>query len=261
MQVSFYVVNAFSKQPFGGNPAAICPLDAWLPDQLMQQIAAQHNLSETAFFVPTSEGFDIRWFTPTIEVALCGHATLASAFVLFNQLGFSGEKILFDSKSGSLRVTRSKDLLTLDFPTQAGQSTAITSAMIDALNAQPQEAIAGEDLLLIFTNEDEIAALTPDFLQIKQLPYRGVVVTAPGDRVDFVCRFFAPAAGINEDPVTGSAYTKLIPYWSRRLGRTSLRARQISARGGDIVCELTGDRVLISGAATLYAKGEISLET
>lgn len=258
-QFPWYVVNAFTHRDFGGNPAAVCPLDTWLPDKIMQCIAAQHNLSETAFFVPTHDGFHIRWFTPTIEVALCGHATLASAYVLFNQLGFSKDKILFDSLSGSLSVTRNNDRLTLDFPVQPVTATETTPAIKSAMGATPAETLAGEDLVLVFTTQAEVAALAPDFAQLKQLPFRGVLATAPGEQVDFVCRFFAPAAGIDEDPVTGSAYTKLAPYWSQRLGKSSLTATQISARTGDIHCAITGDRVLISGAAVLYAKGEFFL--
>lgn len=259
MQLPLYIVNAFSKQRFGGNPAAVCPLDSWLPDALMQQIAAQHNLSETAFFVPTANGFHIRWFTPSIEVALCGHATLASAYVLFEQLGFSADTIIFDSKSGPLGVTRQGGHITLDFPLQAAQPRAITPELIAAIGANPLEALEGEDLLLVFSHQAQVAALDPDFALLKQLPYRGVLVTSMGEQEDFVCRFFAPAAGIDEDPVTGSAYTKLAPYWSQRLGKQSLTARQISTRGGDIHCEITNGRVLISGAASLYAKGQIYL--
>jgi PhzF family phenazine biosynthesis protein len=259
MDIPLYIVNAFSHQHFGGNPAAVCPLGAWLPDELMQKIAAQHNLSETAFFVPAGrDGFHIRWFTPTCEVALCGHATLASAFVLLSQLGHSAP-IHFDSLSGPLEVTGNPERLTLDFPLQPLSHQGVSPALITALGATPQAALAGEDLVAVFASQKEVEQLAPDFARLKHLPYRGIIVTAPGDDADFVCRFFAPAAGIDEDPVTGSAYTKLAPYWREQLGRNPLNARQLSARGGEIECEVKGERVLISGSAKLYASGRISL--
>ena len=259
MQLPLYIVNAFTDSTFGGNPAAVCPLQQWLPDTVMQQIAAQHNLSETAFFVRAADGFHIRWFTPTVEVSLCGHATLASAFVLFDQLGFAAREIVFQSKSGPLQVTLDDHRLTLNFPAQPPRAIPYIDNIESTLGALPVAQLAGEDVLFVLQSEAEVAALTPDFAALKQWPYRGVIVTAPGEEVDFVCRFFAPAAGINEDPVTGSAYTKLIPYWSERLAKSELSARQISARGGDILCAMVQDRVLISGSAVLYAKGDIYL--
>jgi len=260
MILPVYIVNAFTTHLFGGNPAAVCPLDDWLPDVQMQQMAAQHNLSETAFFVRNDNGFHIRWFTPQTEIALCGHATLASAFVIFSHMGVQSEQIHFTSQSGSLFVTRKNAQLTLDFPAQPAQPMPIDPAIAKALGATPTAMFTGEDLLAVFDSEVNVAQLTPDFAALKQLPYRGILATAPGDQTDFVCRFFAPAVGIDEDPVTGSAYTKLTPYWSQRLGKTLHQARQISARGGEVMCELIGERVLIGGRATLYAKGEIYLQ-
>jgi len=260
MILPVYFVNAFTQQLFGGNPAAVCPLDNWLPDAQMQQMAAQHNLSETAFFVGSGSEFHIRWFTPLTEVALCGHATLASAFVIFSQPDMQAEQIHFTSQTGSLFVTRKNEQLTLDFPAQPARPTPIDPTIAKALGATPTAMLTGEDLLVVFDNEATVAQLAPDFAALRQLPYRGILATAPGDQTDFVCRFFAPAVGIDEDPVTGSAYTKLTPYWSQRLGKSLLQARQISARGGELLCELIGERVLIGGRATLYAKGEIYLQ-
>lgn len=260
MILPVYIVNAFTNQLFGGNPAAVCPLDDWLPDTQMQQMAGQHNLSETAFFVGSGDKFHIRWFTPRTEVALCGHATLASAFVIFSHSGAQSEKIQFTSQSGSLFVTRENEQLTLDFPAQAAKPAPVNPSIAQALGAMPTAVLTGEDLVAVFDSEAEVARLAPDFIALKQLPHRGILATAPGNQTDFVCRFFAPAVGIDEDPVTGSAFTKLAPYWCQRLDKTLLKARQISARGGDVICELVGERVLISGMAALYAKGEIYLQ-
>lgn len=260
MILPLYIVNAFTRHMFGGNPAAVCPLDNWLTDNQMQQIAAQHNLSETAFFVGSDNEFHIRWFTPQTEVALCGHATLASAFVIFSQPDMLSKQIHFTSHSGALSVTHKNELFTLDFPAQPPRAVPVDPDIAKALGAAPSAMLTGEDLLLVFDHETDVAQLKPDFAALKSLSYRGILATAPGDQNDFVCRFFAPAVGIDEDPVTGSAFTKLAPYWCQRLEKSVLRARQISARGGDVICELIDDRVHISGAAVLYAKGEIFLQ-
>ncbi len=257
--LKIYHVNAFSSNPFSGNPAAVIPLDFWLSDTIMQQIAAQNNLSETAFFVKTSEGFHIRWFTPSVEVNLCGHATLASAHVIFEILGFQGESIIFESKSGPLYVSRTKQDFYLNFPAVISYPIKSLEGIEQAMNAIPVHIFrAGDDVLLIFENETEISNLNPDFALLSRIDARGIIVTSLSDKYDFVCRFFGPRVGVNEDPVTGSAFTKLIPYWSSILGKTKMSACQISQRRGDVSCELLGDRVLIGGKANLYLQGEIS---
>ena len=260
--MKIYQVDAFVNGPFTGNPAAVCPLEAWLPDQTMQSIALENNLSETAFYVPKDNYYELRWFTPTIEVNLCGHATMATAFVLFNQEGHEGQEIEFHSpRSGSLSVTRQGELLTLNFPTDTLEEVAITDDIIRSLNLLPTTALKGKtDLVLIYEREEDIIALNPDFGLLANIQARGVIVTAPGNNVDFVSRFFGPNAGVNEDPVTGSAHTSLTPYWSERLGKTELTASQLSARGGSLQCSLADDRVLISGKARLYLTGEIFLD-
>ncbi len=257
--LKIYHVNAFASNPFSGNPAAVIPLDFWLSDAIMQQIAAQNNLSETAFFVKTSDGFHIRWFTPNVEVNLCGHATLASAYVIFEILGFQGESIVFESKSGPLYVSRCNQDFYLNFPAVISEEVKNLEGIVDAMNASPVQIFrAGDDVLLIFKNETEVSSLHPDFGLLTKIDARGVIVSSISDKYDFVCRFFGPKVGINEDPVTGSAFTKLIPYWSAILGKTKMEACQISQRRGDVSCELLGDRVLIGGKANLYLQGEIS---
>lgn len=257
--LKIYHVNAFSSNPFAGNPAAVIPLDFWLSDVIMQQIAAQNNLSETAFFVKTSDGFHIRWFTPNVEVNLCGHATLASAYVIFEILGFQGESIAFDSKSGPLYVSRSNQDFYLNFPAVISEEVKSLEGIEEAMNASPVKILrAGDDVLLIFENESEVSNLNPDFGLLSKIDARGIIVSSISDKYDFVCRFFGPKVGINEDPVTGSAFTKLIPYWSAILGKTEMNACQISQRMGDVSCQLLGDRVLIGGKANLYLQGEIS---
>jgi len=257
--MQLFQVDAFSDKVFGGNPAAICPLDTWPDDQLMQNIAAENNLAETAYFLPKGDHFEIRWFTPEIEIDLCGHATLASAFVLFNHLGYPGDKIVFRSKTDELIVTRSGEILTLDFPSRPPGEAEIDPVLVKGLGAYPQEVFKSRDFLAVFKSEDEILSLEPDFDSLKKLDCLGVIVTAPGNEVDFVSRFFAPKAGINEDPVTGSTHTTLAPFWADRLGKTSMQARQLSDRRGELKCELKGDRVLISGSAVLYMRGAIHL--
>lgn len=263
MNIPLYQVDAFTDHLFGGNPAAVCPLEEWLDKQTMQNIAAENNLSETAFFVKKGEGFEIRWFTPTVEVDLCGHATLASAHVIFNFLDFKGEVIKFQSQSGELRVTRSGDLLTLDFPSDKSEPMEIPGQLAEALNAAPGAVYRSRELLVLFEKEEDIVSISPDFSLLSDvltsLDHTGMIVTAPGEQSDFVSRFFAPPEGIDEDPVTGSAHTILAPFWAERLDKKSLHAYQLSRRKGELFCELAGDRVLISGKAVTYLKGEIEI--
>jgi PhzF family phenazine biosynthesis protein len=258
MKIQIFQVDAFTNETFKGNPAAVCPLDTWLPDELMQQIAAENNLSETAFFVKKGNFFEIRWFTPTVEVDLCGHATLASAHVLFNHLGYKSDIIFLQSKSGELRVKKSKDMLWLDFPAGFCEKASIPSKLHEAVSVQAIEAWAARDYLMaVYETEEIIQSMKPDFNLLKQLSYHALIVTAKGNAVDFVSRMFAPAIGIDEDPVTGSAHTVLTPYWSQKLKTVHLSARQISERGGELQCILSGDRVEIGGQAVTYLVGEI----
>ncbi|WAJ69791.1 PhzF family phenazine biosynthesis protein [Catenovulum adriaticum] len=259
MKLKLYQVDAFANQVFSGNPAAVIPLEQWLPDEMMQQIAAENNLSETAFFVKSDSSFHIRWFTPTDEVALCGHATLASAFVIFEYLEVAQTQIEFNSLSGSLSVTKSGQFLTLDFPAQQAHCVNSPAALIKGLGKTPQVCMVAEDYLAVFESEVDILSITPNQIELLKLDYRGVIVTAPSEQYDFVARFFAPNVGINEDPVTGSAFTQLMPYWAEKLGKNALTAKQVSLRGGELNCELKGDRVLISGKAVLYLQGEITI--
>ena len=260
MMLTLYQIDAFAEQAFEGNPAAVIPLQDWLPDATMQAIAEENNLAETAFFVPRGGGYHIRWFTPAAEVKLCGHATLASAFVLFNMLGFEGESIDFDSLSGTLFVTRSADLLTLNFPSQNPTPCDAPEALIMGLGKTPLECLAKEDYVAVFASEQDIVDIKPDHSLLAKLDLRGIIVTALGAEFDFVARFFAPTLNVPEDPVTGSAYTHLTPFWSARLGKTKLTARQVSARGGNLICELADDRVLISGSAVKYMEGVIEID-
>lgn len=260
MRLAIYQIDAFAGKQFEGNPAAVVPLEAWLPDETMQAIAQENNLSETAFFVPAADGvFHIRWFTPNREVRLCGHATLASAYVLFNDLDYGPDEIVFDSLSGRLSVSKADDLLTLDFPSQVPERCEVPDHLVKGLGAVPLECYRNEDYLAVFSTEQEVAAIEPDHGHLSRLDLRGVIVTAPSSRQDFVARFFAPKYATLEDPVTGSAYTQLTPYWSDRLGKTQLRARQISRRGGNLLCQLDGSRVRISGSAVKYMEGTIEI--
>ena len=260
MRIPLFQVDAFTSRLFGGNPAAVCPLNAWLPDATLQSIAAENNLAETAFFVPRDDDFDLRWFTPTIEMDLCGHATLAAAFVLFCQRNFAGNAIAFHSRSGILRVTRDGEILTLDFPSRPPQPCDAPEALVHGLGAKPDSVLKSRDYFAVFKTAAEVRALRADFAALKTLDCLGIIATAPGEDCDFVSRFFAPQAGVDEDPVTDSAHCTLIPYWSQRLGKTKLFARQISQRGGELFCELAGDRVHIGGKAVLYLRGEIVLD-
>jgi PhzF family phenazine biosynthesis protein len=260
----YFHVDAFAQSPFTGNPAGVCPLETPLAVPLMQQIAAENALAETAFIVPRAGSpaeYDIRWFTPAVEVDLCGHATLASAHVLFTHLGLVGDEVTFHSQSGPLRVTReASGRLTLDFPSRPPQLLETPPATLaDALGGAPYAVLAARDLVAVFATEAEIAALRPDMAALAALDYTGIIATAPGTgEIDFVSRFFGPRVGVPEDPVTGSAHSTLIPFWATELGKTELRARQISARGGNLWCRLReGGRVDISGYAVTYAVGEL----
>jgi len=259
MNFTLYQIDAFASKCFEGNPAAVCPLDKWLPDETLQAIALENNLSETAYFVPENSGFHIRWFTPTHEVKLCGHATLASAYVLFNLLKYSGDMITFNSQSGLLNVHRKGDWLEMDFPAQPPEPCEIPSQIIEAFQHKPSACLRAEDYIVVFDTQEQVAEAAPDLATLSKLDLRGVCITAPGRQHDIVVRFFAPRYGINEDPVTGSAYTQLVPYWSQRLGKQTLQARQISQRGGDVNCELRGERVAIAGKAVKYLEGIINI--
>jgi PhzF family phenazine biosynthesis protein len=259
MQLEFHQVDAFSNQPFGGNPAMVYRLDTWLADDLMQKIAAEHNLAETAFVVREGQGWHIRWFTPTTEVPLCGHATLASAHVLFEIYKEPVERLDFTCKSGPLSVTREGGRLWLDFPTIVPTPVSDTLAIERALGMNVVEVLASNELFVVLESEQAVLDCKPDMVALAKLPWLGAIVTARGSQHDFVSRYFAPAIGINEDPVTGSTHCLLIPYWSRRLGKSSLTACQRSARGGELFCRLEGERVKIGGDATLVASGTLML--
>jgi PhzF family phenazine biosynthesis protein len=258
MKLKIYQVDAFAEFVFSGNPAAIVPLLNWLPDKIMQNIALENNLSETAFFVATADGFHIRWFTPLAEVDLCGHATLAAAHVLFNHLNYNENEIRFDSRSGILKVKKEQDFIVLNFPASKLTEIDIPENLKNAFNHNPFKCVKGrDDIMLVFENEEQITNLKPDFQQILVSKTRGVIVTAKSENYDFVSRFFAPAVGVNEDPVTGSAHTMLIPYWSGVLGKNELTAKQVSARSGVLHCKNMGERVDIGGKAVTYLVGEI----
>lgn len=260
MKITYFEVDAFASKPFHGNPAGICPLEEWLDDPTMQNIAAENNMSETAFFVPRGDDYDLRWFAPSVEIDLCGHATLASAFILFSELGRRGNSVRFHSKSGALVVTRNGDILTLDFPSRPPGPCTAPDALIRGLGKTPVQVLKARDYFALFETADDVRSLKPDFGLLGALDEK-VIVTAPGGMdCDFVSRFFAPTAGVPEDPVTGSAHCTLIPYWSARLGKTKLFAKQISRRGGELFCELAGDRVLIGGKAVLYSRGQIEID-
>jgi PhzF family phenazine biosynthesis protein len=260
MRLLIFQADAFTHELYGGNPAAVIPLDEWLPDKTMQSIALENNLSETAFIVRTGKNFHIRWFTPTTEVKLCGHATLASAHIIWKHLVDTTDTLLFNSKSGILTVTKEGDWYTLDFPTDRIEQTETPDVIIQSLGLTPVETWKGrEDYLVLVDNQEVVQNLLPDFKTLASLQSRGVIVTSPGKEVDFVSRCFFPAFGIDEDPVTGSAHTTLTPFWAKRLGKTELTARQISARGGFLKCRLHGERTMISGQAVTYMEGIIMI--
>lgn len=261
MKLALYQIDAFSDRVFGGNPAAIVPLAHWLDEAVMQAIAGENNLAETAFYVPEGDGFALRWFTPTCEVDLCGHATLAAAWLLFFERGYQGEVVNFTTRSGVLAVSRHADGLQMDFPVLSTEPCDPPDLLARGLGIPVEECYRGMDYMVVVADAAVVAGLAPDFPVLAKLDRRGVVVTAPGeDGVDFVSRFFAPGAGIDEDPVTGSAHCMLTPYWAKHLGRTRLSARQLSPRGGEIGCELRGERVVLAGRAALYLRGEIHVD-
>lgn len=259
MNLPMFQVDAFTSRRFCGNPAAVVLLETWLSDDILQAIAAENNLSETAFIRPEGGAFGLRWFTPEVEVDLCGHATLAGAFVLFEEGLVEGDSVGFESRSGRLTVARDGDLLTLDFPARPPAPAECTDDVVMALGDRPREVLVARDLLAVFETEDEVVSLQPDFDGIEALDAMAVIATAPGREVDFVSRFFAPGVGVPEDPVTGSAHCTLVPYWSERLGKRNLHARQVSKRGGELLCEDRGDRVAIGGRAVMYLRGAISI--
>ncbi|MEZ4995213.1 MAG: PhzF family phenazine biosynthesis protein [Saprospiraceae bacterium] len=255
-----YQVDAFTDQLFKGNPAAVVPLETWLADDTMQAIAAENNLAETAYFIPTTDGYHLRWFTPGIEVDLCGHATLATAHVLFEHLDYEEQQIVFHTRSGPLYVIRSENGYRMDFPADFSEVIAPPEALVRALGEIPLEVRKGkDDYLAIFPEEATVRDLQPDFRVLTQLDGRGVIASAPGNEVDFVSRCFFPNAGIDEDPVTGSAHTVMTPYWAGKLNKTTLQARQISARGGNLLCTLDGQRVLLEGRAVTYLEGTFKI--
>lgn len=262
MKLDIYQVDAFSAKLFGGNPAAVMPLAQWLDDDLLQAIALENNLSETAYIVRRGEDYELRWFTPTVEVDLCGHATLASAHVLFCHLGYAADSVRFHTRSGELLVVRAENGYTLDFPGYSLAETAVDMAVCDALGATASEVINVEGAskqLYVFEFEEDIAGLTPDFAALLAATDDCVIATAPGNDVDFVSRFFGPQVGIDEDPVTGSAHCALVPYWSARLGMERMSARQISARGGDLDCRYAEGRVFMTGLGVTFMQGEVQL--
>lgn len=260
MKLRYYQVDAFTDRLFGGNPAGVCPLSDWLPAETMQKIAMENNQAETAFYVRGESRHAIRWFTPAVEVDLCGHATLAASHVIFNIEGFTGPRIEFDSRSGLLTVRRDGERLTLDFPADEYAPVVAPEPLVQGLRTVPIEAYKGKtDYMLVFDSAETVAAMKPDFGQLARVPARGVIVTARGRETDFVSRFFAPQVGIDEDPVTGSAHTTLTPFWAGKLGRTELTAAQLSRRGGRLWCKLVGGRVEISGQARAYLSGEIEI--
>ena len=259
MELTIYQVDAFANKVFEGNPAAIYPLQKWLTDEVMQAIAEENNLSETAFFVAQGDDYELRWFTPTSEVDLCGHATLASAHVLFNHLGYAKDKIIFNTRSGPLPVTRSGEWLEMDFPSQPGTEAETPIAIKNAFGLEPLVCLKSEDYIVVFEDERDVINANPDLPFLRELDLRGVCITAKGTEYDFVSRFFAPNYGIDEDPVTGSAFTQLVPYWANALDKQSLFAKQVSARGGEARCMLNRDRVNILGKAVTYLTGTISM--
>jgi len=259
MKLPIYQVDAFASKTFEGNPAAICPLKSWLDDDVLLSIAAENNLSETAFYVMTPKGFHIRWFTPTTEVDLCGHATLATAYVIFNEFDYQGDSISFDSRSGILTVKKNDDLLEMDFPTQPATNCDLPPELEHAFSIKPIECLEAEDYILVFNTEDEILNAQPKLELLKDIKRRGVIITARSEKYDFISRFFAPKYGIDEDPVTGSAYTQLAPYWKNKLGKNQLHAKQVSKRGGEVFCEDLGERISIAGTAVKFLQGEITL--
>lgn len=259
MKLKQYQVDAFTDKVFGGNPAAVVPLSSWPDDSLLQAIAEENNLSETAFFVSSEKGFNLRWFTPVKEVDLCGHATLAAAHIIFEIIGYSKQVITFETRSGELFVERKGKLLEMNFPAYPPKLCDLSEILAQGLGQPPIEVLAADDYLAVFDSEATVRAITPNHALLGQLDLRGVIVTAPGADVDFVSRFFAPKYGIPEDPVTGSAHCELAPYWANKLGKNILSAKQVSKRGGTITCEVNADRVFLLGAAVTFMEAEIAV--
>ena len=260
MIVPIFQADAFTDALFEGNPAAVCPLPYWLPDSILQKIAAENNLSETAFLVKEGELLHLRWFTPTTEVELCGHATLASAHILFHHLHHPSREIIFSTLSGILKAVKKENMIELDFPADQPVKAPLPEGISEALGAMPAHCLKGvSDYLLVFDREEDIKSLSPDFELLRKTNARGVIVTAPGKDYDFISRFFGPQVGINEDPVTGSAHTLLVPYWSKKTGKKSLIARQVSSRGGTLYCTMAENRVQIAGKVVTYMEGKIHL--
>jgi PhzF family phenazine biosynthesis protein len=260
MEIQIFQVDAFTDKLFGGNPAAVCLLTKTLSNELMQKIAEENNLAETAFVIDSGDSFSIRWYTPKVEVDLCGHATLASAHVIFHHLGYPNRSIRFTSKSGILEVRNEKPFLVLDFPTDTIQKACLPPILIESIGMDPVEILKGKtDYLLVYENQNQVETLTPDFAGLGKATGRGVITTAKGNECDFVSRFFAPQVGIDEDPVTGSAHTTLIPYWSARLGKKEMTAIQLSQRKGHLHCKDLGERVEIAGQTITYLSGVINV--
>jgi PhzF family phenazine biosynthesis protein len=259
MKLPLYQVDTFTSRLFGGNPAAVVLMDEWLPDDVLAAIAAENNLAETAYVIPRAEPMPLRWFTPKLEVDLCGHATLATADVLFRHRFPERERLSFETRSGQLTVARDGERLSMDFPSRPGMPVEVTEELVAALGRRPREAYRSRDLMAVFEKESDVREIEPDLQRIWAIDAFAIIVTAPGTEVDFVSRFFTPRAGIPEDPVTGSAHCTLIPYWAARLGKTELTARQLSRRGGELYCRLRGERVDIAGRAVEYLKGEITV--
>lgn len=261
MGIKQFVVDAFASQPFTGNPAAVCLIESWISESLLQAIASENNLSETAFIAPKDDGYQLRWFTPVAEVDLCGHATLAAAHVLFNHLDFKRKEIVFHTRSGELKVTRAGSLLEMTFPSSSPKLCEAPDNLLLGLGGSPSEIYCAEDYLVVYPDEATIRDLTPDFQLLSKVDLRGVIVTAPGNEFDFVSRCFFPKYGVNEDPVTGSAHCQLAPYWAERLNKRILQAKQVSRRPGEIICQVIADKVLLSGNAVTFMQGELRIES
>ena len=259
MKIPYYVVDAFADRQFRGNSAGVCPLKSWLSEATMQNIAAENNLAETAFFVPRGDDYDLRWFTPTVEIDLCGHATLAAMFILRTELGYRRDAVRFHSRSGPLMVTNRHDVFTLDFPSRPPGPCTAPPALVTGLGRKPVQVLKSRDYFVVYESEGDVRSLRPDFAALGTLDAK-VIVTAPGTDCDYVSRFFAPTDGVPEDPATGSQHCTLIPWWSERLGKTEMFARQLSKRGAEFFCRLAGDRVLIGGKAVLYSRAEIEID-
>ncbi len=258
MKLPIYQIDAFTSSIFEGNPAAIVPLEEWITSKLMQKIAMENNLSETAFIVKAGQDYEIRWFTPVCEVDLCGHATLAAAYLVLYLLEPKKDEVTFSSKSGNLNVKKEDGMLAINLPSVQNKKTDIPATLSEALGKKPLEVYESDDLMAIYENEADIKNLNPDFIKLKKIDTRGIIATAPGEHVDFVSRFFAPAVGINEDPVTGSAHTKLVPFWSAETGKNELNAKQLSQRTGKLICRNNKDYVQLLGNARIYLTGEIT---